>query len=51
MLPHRWVVERTWSWIVNHRRLQVDYGRDLTIAEGFVSAVHTRLLLRQPTET
>lgn len=28
LLPQRWVVERTWSWLVKSRRLQVDYGRD-----------------------
>lgn len=25
VLPRRWVVERIWSWLMNHRRLQVDY--------------------------
>lgn len=25
VLPRRWVVERTWSWLMNNRRLQVDY--------------------------
>jgi transposase len=29
VLPRRWVVERTWSWTMNNRRLQVDYERDL----------------------
>ena len=24
-LPKRWIVERTWSWLMNSRRLQVDY--------------------------
>ena len=24
VLPRRWVVERTWSWLMNNRRLQVD---------------------------
>jgi transposase len=28
VLPRRWVVERTWPWIMNRRRLQVDYERN-----------------------
>ena len=27
MLPRRWVVERTLSWITRHRRTVRDYGR------------------------
>lgn len=50
-LPRRWVVERTWSWMMNHRRLQVDYERDPKVTEGFIWAAHSRLLLRRLTET
>jgi transposase len=28
VLPRRSVVERTWSWLMNNRRLQIDYERD-----------------------
>jgi transposase len=28
VLPKRWIVERTWSWLMNNRRLQIDYERD-----------------------
>jgi transposase len=49
VLPRRWVVERTWSWLMNHRRLQVDYERDPVVAEGFIWAAHSRLLLRRLT--
>lgn len=24
VVPRRWVVERTWSWLMNNRRLQID---------------------------
>jgi len=24
VLPKRWIVERTWSWLMNNRRLQID---------------------------
>ena len=47
VMPRRWVIERTWSWIMNHRRLQVDYERDPAITEGFIWAAHCRQLLRR----
>ena len=50
VLPKRWVVERTWSWLMNNRRLQVDDERDPKVAEGFVWAAHARLLLWRLTE-
>ena len=50
VLPKRWLVERTWSWLMNNRRLQVDYERDPKVTEGFVWAAHARLLLRRLTE-
>lgn len=50
VLPRRWVVERTWSWLMNNRRLQVDHERNPVVAEGFVWAAHARLLLRRLTE-
>lgn len=50
VLPRRWVVERTWSWLMNHRRLQVDYERNPKVTEGFVWAAHARLLLRRLTD-
>lgn len=49
VLPKRWIVERTWSWLMNNRRLQVDYERDPKVSEGFVWAAHSRLLLRRLT--
>jgi len=49
VLPRRWVVERTWAWLVNHRRLRIDYERDPEVTKGFVWAAHARLLLRRLT--
>ncbi len=49
VLPKRWIVERTWSWLINNRRLQIDYERDPAVTEGFVWAAHSRLLLRRLT--
>ncbi len=50
VLPRRWVVERTWAWLMNNRRLQVDYERDPKVSAGFVGVAHSRLLLRRLTE-
>ena len=47
ILPRRWVVERTWSWTMANRRLQVDYERDPKVTEGFIWAAHSRLLLHR----
>lgn len=50
VLPQRWIVERTWSWLMNSRRLQVDYERDPDVTKGFIWAVQSRLLLRRLTQ-
>jgi transposase len=50
VLPKRWIVERTWSWLMNSRRLQVDYERDPLVTEGFIWAAHSRYLLRRLTQ-
>lgn len=50
VLPKRWIVERTWSWLMNNRRLQIDYERCPEVTEGFVWAAHARLLLRRLTQ-
>jgi len=49
-LPKRWIVERTWAWLMNNRRLQVDYERDPVVTEGFIWAAHSRHLLRRLTQ-
>ena len=50
-LPKRWIVERTWAWLMNSRRLQVDYERDPIVTEGFIWAAHSRYLLRRLTQS
>jgi transposase len=49
-LPKRWIVERTWAWLMNNRRLQVDYERDPEVTEGFIWAAQSRLLMRRLVE-
>jgi len=48
-LPKRWIVERTWLWLMNNRRLQLNYNRDPVVTEGFNWAAHTRYLPRRLT--
>ncbi|MHB1598262.1 MAG: hypothetical protein ACYCXY_05125 [Acidimicrobiales bacterium] len=50
VLPRRSVVERTWSWMMNSRRLQIDYERDPLCHAGFVWAAHSRLPMRRLTQ-
>lgn len=47
VLPRRWVVERTWGWLVHHRRLRIDYERDPAVTAGFVWAAQAHILLRR----
>lgn len=48
-IPRRWVVERTFSWIINQRRLKIDYERKTSTTEGFIWAAQTKLALRRLT--
>jgi len=48
--PKRWIVQRTRSWLMNNRRLQVDCERDPIVTEGFIWAAHSRYLLRRLTQ-
>ena len=47
-LPHRWVVERTFSWLSQeNRRMSKDYERLCATAEAFVYAAMIRLMVRR----
>ena len=46
-LPRRWVVERTFSWISQNRRMSKDYERLCASAEAFVYAAMIRLMVRR----
>lgn len=43
VLPRRWAVERTLSWLTAHRRLARDYERDLATSEAMIrwAAINT----------
>jgi len=47
VLPKRWVVERTFAWLNNHRRLSKDYERFCETSETFIYVAMTRLMLRR----
>ncbi|MBK1643139.1 hypothetical protein CKO25_00410 [Thiocapsa imhoffii] len=47
VLPHRWVVERTFAWLSRSRRLSQDDEREPRSSESQVDLASSRLLLRQ----
>jgi putative transposase len=47
VLPRRWVVERTFSWIDQNRRMSKDYERLCASGEALVYAAMIRLMLRR----
>jgi putative transposase len=46
-LPRRWVVERTFSWLGQNRRLSKDYEKLCASEEAFVYAAMIRLMVRR----
>src|SRR5215207_350080 len=49
VLPRRWVVERSFTWIDQNRRMSKDYERRCASSEAFVYAGMIRLMLRRLT--
>jgi putative transposase len=47
VLPKRWIVERTFSWLIRNRRLSKDYERLVQTSETFIEVAMIRLLLRR----
>lgn len=45
--PRRWVVERSFAWLVRNRRLRVDYERKVQTSETLIEVAFIRLLLRR----
>jgi transposase len=46
-LPRRWVVERTFSWLSQNRRMSKDYERLAETSEAFVYVAMTRVMVRR----
>ena len=36
VLPQRWIVERTFAWLMNFRRLVMDYERTTQSVESYI---------------
>jgi putative transposase len=47
VLPRRWVVERTFSWLGQNRRMSKDYERLIETSEAFVYVAMTRVMVRR----
>jgi len=47
VLPRRWVVERTFGWLMQHRRLVRDYERSEASATGWIFTAMIRVMLRR----
>ena len=47
MVPRRWVVERTFAWLGQARRLSKDYERLPEVAEATIYWAMSRLMLRR----
>jgi len=47
LLPRRWVVERTWTWLNQSRRLSKDYERLPKSSEAMMYLSMTRLMSRR----
>ena len=47
VLPQRWVVERTFAWIDQNRRMSKDYERLTETSEAFIYVAMSHLLARR----
>jgi putative transposase len=47
VLPKRWIVERTFSWLNRQRRLSKDYERSPETSQGFIYVAMIRLMLKK----
>ena len=47
VLPRRWVVERTFSWLDQNRRMSKDYERLAESSEAFIYVAMSRLMVKR----
>lgn len=47
VLPKRWIVERTFAWLDQNRRLSKDYERLPATSETFIYTAMTHLMVRR----
>jgi putative transposase len=43
--PRRWVVERSFAWLIRNRRLAKDYERHVQMSEALIEFAMIRLLV------
>jgi len=51
VLPRRWVVERTFAWLGQSRRLSKDCERLPAVSEAMIYSAMSRLMLRRLTHS
>jgi putative transposase len=47
IIPKRWIVERTFSWVDRNRRMSKDYERRVQTRECLMKVATIRLILRR----
>lgn len=47
LLPHRWIVERTFGWFGNYRLLAKEYETSITSSEADIDLAMIHLMLRR----
>ncbi len=45
--PKRWIVERTFGWLIWNRRLVKDYEENTEVSKAFIQLAMIRLMLKQ----
>lgn len=50
ILPKRWIVERTFGWFANYRRLSKDYEYDPKTSENMIYLAMIHLMLKRLTK-
>jgi putative transposase len=49
LLPHRWIVERTFGWLSKYRRLSKDYEETTKSSEAWIRLAMIHLMARRLT--
>lgn len=47
--PKRWIVERTFGWLIWSRRLVKDYEENTEVSKAFIQLAMIRIMLKQLT--